>query len=187
VTRKAARLAAMVFTMLAVLASPAAAFTVLNQTGSQGDYLVGDSSGDPGGRCGYGPENSHGVSKLVWVKVFAPAVEARDITAEVDRQQVRWRAKIQLADSETGPWTTVRRSPWEQDRAYEDQAADFHAVKLFHSTSGDRWYRAIVQIQWLHGGAKEGGVTGSIDFYSVKWTVGAPGFVFDGPCWSKAD
>lgn len=174
--------------MLALLVMhPATAYSILKETGSQGAYIVTDTFDSPGGRCAYGNPNANGVASFRWMRLGPPTVFARDITTERDRQPVAWRFRLQRSPSGTGEWINVATSPWEEARAHDDVGADFHAMKLSHASRGAGFYRGVIQIRWLRRGNVEGSVALAIERYAVKWTVGDPAYVFEGPCTNKAD
>jgi hypothetical protein len=181
------RLLATPLAAILLISQPAAADTLLKEKGSVGTYAVTDTTDSPGGRCGYGLPNQNGVARFAWLKVKPPTVLARDITTERDRQPVEWRVRLQVAPSEAGPWKKVAASRWQRARAHDDTAAAFTRQKIGHSSKGVRWYRGVITIRWLRHGAVEGSAVVALDHYAVKWTVGDPAYVFDGPCWSKAD
>src|SRR5438105_855950 len=94
-------------TLALALNGMAAAQTNVTDTGTHGDYHIFDSSGFPGGTCGYGADTG-GYAYLHWIKDLGPTVKA-DLTDSVDHQQVSWQFKIQRQIG-TGSWQTVASS-----------------------------------------------------------------------------
>ena len=70
------------------LSGVATAHIVTKDTGQHGLYYVVDFDTQPGGRCGYGPENSSGRAFLKWIWFLKPEVYARDTTSGRDHQTV---------------------------------------------------------------------------------------------------
>ncbi|HYI22241.1 MAG TPA: hypothetical protein VEX62_06355, partial [Candidatus Limnocylindrales bacterium] len=71
--------------------------------------------------------------------------------------------------------------------AHETDPADFVDRKLYYSARAGDLLRGTVEIKWLRSGSVEGKVKLRIEFYSVKWTVGAPDYVFEDACTGVSD
>lgn len=172
---------------LLTMAGPAAAQQVISSSGKTGDwgYLPADSTSSPGAKCGYSAPHVDGFAYLRWVKVRAPRIAARDITAGTDTQQVSWQALIQR--SSASGWRTIKKSSVHTFTASDQTSTNHSPVKVSVNATTDQNWRAVVLIKWLRGGGTEGWVKTSIDYYGVKWTVGDPNFVFTNSCGGKAD
>jgi hypothetical protein len=60
-------------------------------------------------------------------------------------------------------------------------------MKVPFTGNGKNVYRAIAKLQWIRNGNVTGTVKLRMEFYSVKWTVGTPDFVFEDYCTGPAD
>ncbi|MEO7117692.1 MAG: hypothetical protein ABIZ34_01840 [Candidatus Limnocylindrales bacterium] len=176
-----------VLSTLVLAVQPAMAYDVITATGVTGDYSVIDAVEDPVGRCAFGPPDSGGEAKFVWMRVEPPSAYARDISPGRDHQQVSWRLRLQIGTSSSGPWSTVGSSAWAQARAYEDAPAPLPAAKVFDSSGGTKYYRGVMQIRWHRYGMVEGSTSLWLTFFSAKWTVGSPDSVFEYVCPNRAD
>ena len=166
-------------------AAPASAADVIDSDGMWGTYTVDDSGADPGAKCGYGPENASGYAFFKWMKAYAPQVYARDTTGGRDHQKVRWIFKLQRS-VQGGAFKTVV-SAEQTATAYDDTPAGFTPLKLYKNGRDGDVMRAILLIKWMRNGSVEGWVKLRIGYYSVKWTVGSPDYVFDDACTGRAD
>ena len=169
------------------LSGTASATVVVGSHGVTGELGTHDSQDTPEGKCGYSAENSSGEAFLRWIRVIPPQAIARDVTAGRDSQQIKWKFKIQRSTS-GGPWKNVASSPVQTKTAYDDTPAPFKAMKVYaNGTSGMQRFRATVTVTWVRNGSDEGWIKFWIEYYSVKWTVGNPEYVFSGGCPGSAD
>ncbi len=100
-TRLAALVALTTVLSLLTMAAPVSAQVVVDSHGMTGDwgYLPADDSSSPGAKCGYSAEHNDGFAYLRWIKVRAPRVTARDVTAGQDQQKVSWQVIIQRSSA----------------------------------------------------------------------------------------
>lgn len=169
------------------LSGVASAHTLIAQHGVYGNYGTDDSHDRPGAKCGYSAANSSGVAFLRWIKVFPPVAIARDVTGGQDHQLIAEQVKTQRSIS-GGKWKNISSSAVQTRTAYEDTAAFFPTIKVpVNGTSSSEMWRAVVTLSWKRNGSIEGWVRFSMDYYSVKWTVGSPGTVFQNACGGSAD
>ena len=171
-----------------VVSAPASAFMVESESGLRGDWgwSPDDLPESPGGRCGYSAENSSGEAFLRWIRVRPPNVGGRDVTAGVDSQKVSWQVIVQRRILD-GAWQKVAASGRQTRTAWDNQTADFDPIKVYVNGQWDQTFRAIVRLRWMRNGSVEGSVKLVTEYYGVKWTVGAPDYVFADACWGAAD
>jgi hypothetical protein len=172
---------------LALGGTAAAYYVVAN--GSYGGFDVTDTADDPGARCGYGDPDSHGVAVVKWVKIMNTTyVWATDPTPGRDHQKVTWRFQIQRQRG-SGPWKTVASSDVLSKTAYDDTPASFAPMKLYWTSNKqyDEHVRGRVLLKWWRNGSVEGTVKLFIEYYSVKWTVGDPSYIYGDYCLGHAD
>ena len=85
----------------------------------------------------------------------------------------------------------MAKSAPEFGTAYDDESAVFSPAKLHvdgRAVNGSPdLFRAIVTIKWWRQGAAEGSVRLWISYYDVRWTFGAPDYVFVDWCEGVAD
>jgi len=166
----------------------AQASELLLLTGDTGDFGTHDSNADPGAKCGYSAADNQGFAYLRWIKVFPVFAGARDINGGVqDHQKVSWRVLIQRSGAPGGPWKTVARSTAQTRTAYDDVSAVYSPMKVYVSGKAGKYYRALSTLMWLRGGSVEGKAKLRMEYYSVKWTVGTPDYVFMDSCTGQAD
>ena len=190
-TRVATIAVLMSVTALLAMAGPAAAFQIVKQSGPHGDFgsqvSHSDSSSSPGARCGYSAADQNGNAFLRWIKVYHFLAGARDITSGRDSQQISFQAFVQRQVN-GGAWKTVGKSAVQKATGYDDQSASFSDAKIYvHGTSGSQSFRALLTLKWWRNGAVEGSVKVRLQYYSVKWTVGDPNFVYTGSCLGESD
>ncbi len=85
-----------------------------------------------------------------------------------------------------GAWTTWA-SVSQTRTGSETKSARFSALTVNTNGKANETYRAIVTLTWMCNGHADGRVKASMDYYSVKWTVGIPTYVFYGNCTGTAD
>jgi hypothetical protein len=171
-------------------ASAASAMTVIKLIGNYGDWgtspLSSDGPETPGAKCGYSAANSSGTAHLLWLKVFPFKVAAFDRTAGVDQQNVTFMATVQHSSDNGTTWKNGS-SVSETRTAWDNKSARFDTLKVPTIGKPGQVYRAIVTLKWVRNGQTDGLAKVSMDYYSVKWTVGDPAFVFPGFCTGVAD
>jgi hypothetical protein len=165
----------------------ASAAVVIKDSGSHGVYYVVDYDTQPGGRCGYGPENSAGQAYVKWIWFLKPEVYARDTTPAQDHQKVKLSYMVQhrVVGSMT-KWKTVATGQ-QTKTAWDDTRAAFTSQKVYAPSTSTEVWRGLVNLKWLHNGSVVGQVTYRIEWYSVKWTVGNPDYVYQTWCDGRAD
>lgn len=181
------RIGAMLATLLlALMASPASAAEVIKQTGSTGPYVVTDTSGAPGARCGYKDVPASSEAFLQWIRVKPPTVyRAGTGTAP---QRVSWQVRLQRKRPPESTWVTVASTPNQDRHATDTTPAPFSALKVFYDAAHtSHQYRAVAVIKWYHGVTVSGTLQLRIQYYGVKWNVGNPDFVYTDACTAWAD
>jgi len=172
------------------LSSSVSAFEIISQGGNRGEWGTSPAHADsperPGAKCGYGPEDGMGVAHLAWIKVFAFKALAFDRTGAVDHQSVVFKVTLQRSTNGGSTWTSLS-SKSQTRTAYDNKSASFDALKVSMSGKAGSLYRALATLTWLRNGDADGRVQVSMDYYSVKWTVGDPGFVYSNACDGAAD
>lgn len=190
--RRGQLVAALALTLSAsfALAGPAAAYTVISETGLVGEYSLNESAESPAATCGYGKEVPPNSAWFKWMKVRAPQVRAADRNSSVrEHRHVTWQFKIQRrqypADS-AAPWQTVASSNVQGATAYEDQNAPFTQMKVYwnarqYEQPADYYIaRALVIIKWFKpGGGVEGTVKLTPTYYAGKTPWGTTTFSTD--------
>ncbi|MDL2336105.1 MAG: hypothetical protein QFC55_08755, partial [Chloroflexota bacterium] len=164
---------------LLAVAGPAAAQEIIATHGQTGDwgYSPADDDSSPGAKCGYSAPMPDGWAHLRWIKVRGPIVVARDTTGGRDHQTVSWQVKIQR-QATGGAWQTMASSSVHSATSYDDTGFHFTPVKVNVSGNTDQLWRAVILLKWLRNGGVEGWTKARIEFYGVKWTVGAPDYFF---------
>jgi len=71
--------------------------------------------------------------------------------------------------------------------AISPHSAKFDAIKVYVNGSAGRLYRAISTLTWMRNGSATGFVKFRMEYYSVKWTVGVPSYVYHDACDGAAD
>ena len=172
---------------LLVAAGPASATTIIASHGMTADwgYMPADETDTPAGKCGYSAAHNDGFAYLRWIKVRAPVVAARNVSANDDQQKVSWQVIVQR--SIASGWKTIKKSTTRTFTAYEFVPVNHDPIKVSFTATDDHNWRALIKIRWLRHGSVEGWVKASITYYGVKWTVGDPGYVWSDSCGGKAD
>ena len=168
------------------LSGQAAAFQILKDQGPRGSLTINDGPSGQAARCGYAPANEHDVGYFRWMKVVPPSAYAQDTTAGRDQQKVRWFFTLQHSVN-NGAWQSVGSSGKRTKIAYDDAAAAFTGLKFYYNGEFNEKLRAIVTVQWLRNGAVKGVVKYRIEWYSVKWDVGDPNYIYMDACDGAAD
>ena len=178
---------AMAALLVISISGVASAAVVIRNTGSHGAYYVVDYDTQPGGRCGYGAENSAGQAYVKWIWFRKPEVYARDINANRNQQQVKLTYSLQhrVAGSMT-KWKTVATKT-QTNTAWDDTRAAFASQKVYAPNTSTQVWRGVVNLKWMRNGSVEGQVTYRIEWYSVMWTVGDPNYVYQNWCDGRAD
>ena len=148
-------------------------------------YMPADETDSPAGKCGYSAAHNDGFAYLRWIKVRAPVVAARNVSANDDQQKVSWQVIVQR--STASGWKTIKKSTTRTFTAYEFVPVNHDPIKVSFTATDDHNWRALIKIRWLRHGSVEGWVKASITYYGVKWTVGDPGYVWSDSCGGKAD
>ena len=170
----------------AVIAGPAAAYTVVSESGTHGSYSITDSLTKPGATCRYGNgEPPNNWAWLDWMTVLAPRVFAADRNSSVrDHRQVSWQFKIQRTADNTTAWHTVASSAVQKATAWDNQAASFTSMKITYNAyttatgSENDILRALVILKWYKpSGAVEGTVQLTPTHYLFKseWGIATGG------------
>jgi hypothetical protein len=163
--------------------SPAAAAVLIKDTGTHGDFGTHDDSTDPGAKCGYSAANANGVAFLRWIKVY-PVFAGT--SSGVSQQPVKWTVIIQRSPDNGTTWKNLI-SQSQTRTAKASSGAAFGAMKVAFTGNAKNDYRAISKLQWIRNGHVTGTTKLRMEFYSVKWTVGSPDFVFEDYCTGPAD
>ena len=171
------------------LGSPASAFSLIKLTGNHGDFGTKPASADsqnlPGAKCGYSAPVA-GVAHLAWIKVYGWKAIAFDRTGATDSQPITFKVTVQRSKNGGATWKNLGSAS--QTRTTTDaKAASFASLTVNTSGKLGETYRAMVTLTWLHNGSAEGTAKALMEFYSVKWTVGSPSFVYQDACDGAAD
>lgn len=162
--------------VLAGLAGPAAAYTIVSETGMIGSWSLTDTAATPGATCRYGAVQPPNHTYLRWVKVRPPVVYAADRSAEkIDRKKIVWFWRLQRKSLNGTTWHTVGTSTRQSAFAYENQPAPFSASTIYEngSTNAFSFYRALVVIRWVKAnGTIEGAAKATVDYYRLKSPFG---------------
>lgn len=176
----------------AAVAGPAAAYTVISESGLVGNYSLPDSAGSPGATCAYGQEVPPNWAWLKWMKVRAPQAFAADRNSGArDQRRVSWQFKIQRAPYDMSePWQTVATSVVQRRTAYEDQAAAFTPIQVNYNAttsqpgSENDLLRALVILKWYR---PNGSVEGTVKLAPTNYRNKSPfGVNTTGNSWCQA-
>lgn len=173
-----------------VFGSPASAFSMIKLTGNYGDFgtmsKTSDGPDTPGAKCGYSAPDSTHVAHLVWIKVFPWKALAFNRTSVNDQQQIKFQVTGQRSTDGGTSWKKVG-SVSETRTASETRSAKFASLTVKTSGKANQLFRAIVTLTWLRNGKADGLAQARMEYYSVKWTVGDPAYVFTNACDGAAD
>ena len=188
--RGAAAAVCLGLTLAVAVGSTASAFSILQQSGNHGEWGSSNSTPDDSrglaARCGYSAPDVSGFAHLAWIKVAPFKAQAYNRTGAVDHQPVTFMVTVQRSGDGGSTWSNV--SSLAQTRtAYDNLSASFSSLKVLTSGKDGKLYRAVVTLKWLRNGQTDGLVKVLLDYYSVKWTVGDPAFVFANSCSGTAD
>jgi hypothetical protein len=165
-------LAAVAVAGLAV--GPVGAYSNVTETGMVGPWSLNDTSGNPGATCKYGPEYPPDFAGFRWMNVRPPVVFAADRnSSKIDHKRVKWFWKLQRAHGQTNDWKTIATSAVQSAIAYENQAANLSALRIYRTVGNpdftDINFRALVVIKWVKAdGSVEGTAKATIDWYQTK-------------------
>ncbi len=177
-------------TLAVLLGSTASAFAVLQTSGNHGEWGTASSTADdelsPGARCGYSAPDGSGVAHLAWIKVYSFKALAFDRTNATDHQPVTFTATVQRSGNNGVTWKNVG-SVSQTRTAYDNKSAKFDALKVMTSGKAGKIYRAVVSLKWQRNGHTDGLAKARMEYYGVKWTVGASDFVYKDACDGAAD
>jgi hypothetical protein len=167
---------------LAVL--PAAAYTVVSDTGTHGDLSWTDTTDSPPVTCFYGqPQPPFATAYLHNVKVRPPNAFAVDRTGARDHQKISWQFKLQGEVFGSGDnWMTFAESTVHSATGYDNTPAGFSPVKIaFNSRSNpdpnkeDFVFRAMVIVTWYKASGSVGGKVKLLPtYYRVKGPFSPP-------------
>ena len=164
--------------------SPAAAAVVIKDSGTHGDWGTnGDDQTTPGAKCGYSAADSSGTAHLRWIKAF-PVFAGT--SPGVSQQPITWRVLIQKSQDGGATWQNIT-STSETRTAISPKSAKFDPIKINVNGSANGLYRAVATLTWMRNGNVTGYVKFRMEFYSVKWTVGDPSYVYQDACDGAAD
>ncbi|MEP7361425.1 MAG: hypothetical protein ABI744_07590, partial [Chloroflexota bacterium] len=61
------------------------------------------------------------------------------------------------------------------------------SIKVYLKANTSQLLRAVIYLKWLRNGSTEGWSKARMEFYGVKWTVGASDYVYQDACDGMAD
>lgn len=165
------------FLALMFAVQPAAAATVISQTGNVGSYVIHDNQNTTrGADCDYETtmETHHG-SNAFWLdalKVRGPQINAYNDHSGT-KQYVGWQFKVQDAPASSSTFTTFYTSSVVKQKVNVSTGFQFdHRVwKAPENPPADTNWRVLVILKWFKRGTTtvvQGKVTASIDYYHVK-------------------
>ena len=167
---------------LAVL--PAAAYSVVSDTGNHGMYSWTDTTDSPPVTCIYGqPQPPFATAYLHYVKVRPPSAFGIDRTGARDHQKISWQFKVQGEVFGTGDnWMTFAQSTVRSATGYDDTPAPFNPVKIaFNSRSNpdpnkeDFVFRTMVIVTWYKANGSVGGKVRLLPtYYRIKGPFSPP-------------
>jgi hypothetical protein len=166
------------FLALLFAVQPAAAATVISQTGKVGNYTINDNHDSTrGADCDYETvKETHHSLNAYWLdalKVRGPQINAYNDHSGT-KQYVGWQFKVQNEPaSATDAWTTFYTSSVVKQRVTVGSGLQFpHRVwKAPENPPADTNWRVVVILKWFTrpgSTAQQGRVTASIDYYHVK-------------------
>jgi hypothetical protein len=187
-TNRGARLSlALVVALTALLTLavwPAAAYSVVSDTGNHGPYSWTDTTDSPPVTCIYGePQPPFATAYLHYVKVRPPSALAMDRTGERDHQKISWQFKVQGEVFGTGDnWMTFAQSNVQSARGYDDAPAGFSPVKIAYNSRSnpdpqkeDFVFRTMVIVKWYKANGSVGGKVKLLPtYYRIKGPFSPP-------------
>ena len=183
---RAARAIVLALSAVMLSAGTASAELIVEESGNRGAWDIVDEAGTPGARCGYGAENSSGFAGLKWIRLLGPSVKAHNRTTGVDQQTVTFQVKV-LRKIGAGSWTTVASSGRQSRTASDSAWTAFDPIRVYVNGAPGQQFRAMAVLRWMRNGSVNGLLKANIYYYSVKWTVGSPDFVYEDACDGAAD
>lgn len=166
------------------LGSTASAAVLIKDSGTHGDFGTIDyDDTHAGSRCGYSAPNSSGTAFLRWIKVF-PVFAGT--SSGVSSQPIKWIVTIQKSADGGASWQQVTAAS-QTRTASGGNSAVYDPMKLSFTGRAGKLYRAISTLKWIRNGNVTGVVKLRMEYYSVKWTVGSPSYVYHGACDGAAD
>jgi hypothetical protein len=173
-------------TLASLSVGPVGAYSNITETGMVGHWSLNDSLGTPGAVCSYGAEYPPDYAGFRWMNVKPPVVFAADRDSnKIDHKRVKWFWKLQRSHYPNNDWKTIDTSAIQSAMAYENQAAQFSAIRIYRNVGNpdfnDVVYRALVVIKWVKAdGSVEGTAKATIDWYNRKmpWDTSVGGAPF---------
>jgi hypothetical protein len=163
---------------------PAAAYSVVSDTGTHGAYAWTDTTVSQPVTCFYGqPQPPFETAYLHNVKVRPPLAYAVDRTGARDHQKISWQFKLQGEEFGSGDnWVTFAQSNVRSATGYDNTPAAFSPVKIaFNSRSNpdpnrDEFvFRTMVIVTWYKANGSVGGKVRLLPtYYRVKGPFSPP-------------
>jgi hypothetical protein len=152
---------------LLMAAQPATAHAA-HTSGSPGNYVVTDTTSNPGAQCIY-PDIYQSDNDLAKIKIFAPKMYAKTGT-----QWVGWQYSIQHGDApgSNASWITYYKSSHFKAQATTSQAASFSTKTWIAGNHINRFWRVKLLMFWYKPGSKtkiSGQVNWIMDYYTVTY------------------
>lgn len=187
-TRNGARLSVALIVATSALVTlavlPAAAYTVVSDTGTHGAYTWTDTTDSQPATCFYGqPQPPFATAYLHNVKVRPPSAYAVDRTDARDHQKISWQFKVQGEEFGSGDnWVTFAQSTIHSATGYDNAPAAFSPVKIaFNSKSNpdsnrDEFvFRTLVIVTWYKANGSVGGKVKLLPtYYRIKGPFSPP-------------
>jgi hypothetical protein len=177
-------------TLAIAFGSTASAFAILTVSGNHGEWgsssATADDAAHPGARCGYAAPDTSGFAHLAWIKVYPFKALAYNHSGATDSQPVTFMATVQRSTDGGTTWKNGA-SASQTRTAFDNKSPKFDTLKVAVSGKEGSLYRAVVTLKWLKNGHVDGLVKVRMEYYSVKWTVGDPAFVYSNACDGAAD
>ncbi len=169
--------------------SAASAFSLITLSGNHGDFGTKPASSDgpatPGARCIYSAPIGN-VAHLASVKVFPFIALAYNRTGGSDSQAIKFQLTVQRSTNGGTSWKSVG-STAQTRMASETVSAKFSSLRVAVSGKSGQIFRAIVTLSWLRNGNVDGLAKARMEYYSVKWAVGNPDYIYQDACDGAAD
>jgi predicted secreted protein len=146
--------------------SPAAAATLIKQSGVHGDWGTRSSADGPEANCNY-TSSGGGANTLTSIKVF-PVLAGH--SPMLLQQKVSWTVSIQKHPfSGGGTWKTIATSQTQTVLTRNATSSPFSAITVSVTGKLDWKYRAVSTVHWLISGSSTGMVKFSMDTYGLKF------------------